>query len=102
MNLSFRSQQALKGARQYLDSTRGHADCVCAECRFADMFAVQPRALCKHPVGPQRGEVLFASAHACIAFQAPPGVDLRMARYAMLEVPDQLAAGFAAEVMHAA
>lgn len=102
MNLSFRSQQALEGARQYLDSTRGHADCVCAECKFAQMFAVQPRALCKHPAGPQRGRVLFAGGPACVAFQALPGVDLRMARYAVLEAPDQLDAGFAAGVMHAA
>ena len=102
MNLSFRSQQAFEGAQQYLSATRGHADCVCAECKFAQMFAVQPRALCKHPAGPMRGQVLFAGGPACIAFQALPGVDLRMARYAMLEAPDELDDSFSAEVTNAA
>ena len=38
---------------------------VCAECRYAQLFAVQPRAVCTRPGAPLEGAVLFAGQPAC-------------------------------------
>jgi hypothetical protein len=38
---------------------------VCAECRHAQLFAVQPRALCTREGSPLAGRVLFAGQPAC-------------------------------------
>ena len=38
---------------------------VCAECRHAQLFAVQPRAVCTRPGAPLEGAVLFAGQPAC-------------------------------------
>lgn len=38
---------------------------VCAECRYARLFAVEPRVLCTRPGGHAEGEVLFAGRPAC-------------------------------------
>lgn len=46
---------------------------VCAECRYADLFAVQPRARCTHSEGSFSGLVLFAGQPSCADF-APIGV----------------------------
>jgi hypothetical protein len=39
---------------------------VCAECAHAQLFAVQPRALCTCEVSPMGGKVLFAGQPACV------------------------------------
>jgi hypothetical protein len=41
---------------------------VCAECRCAQPFAVQPRAVCTRPGAPLEGAVLFAGQPACAQF----------------------------------
>jgi hypothetical protein len=41
---------------------------VCAECRYAQRFAVQPRALCTRRGAPLEGVVLFAGQPACAQF----------------------------------
>ncbi len=38
---------------------------VCAECRHAQLFAVQPRVLCTCHGSPTHGEVLYAGRPAC-------------------------------------
>lgn len=38
---------------------------VCAECHYAQLFAVQPRLLCTLRGAPTEGTVLFAGQPAC-------------------------------------
>lgn len=38
---------------------------ICAECRYAQLFAVQPRALCTCASSDLDGRVLFAGQPAC-------------------------------------
>jgi hypothetical protein len=38
---------------------------VCGDCRFAQLFAVQPRAVCTHPTAAPRGGVIPAAQPAC-------------------------------------
>jgi hypothetical protein len=38
---------------------------VCAECRYAQLYAVQPRALCTRSSSEAAGKVLFAGQPAC-------------------------------------
>lgn len=38
---------------------------VCAECRYAQLFALQPRLLCTLPGAPLQDVVLFAGQPAC-------------------------------------
>ncbi len=38
---------------------------VCADCRFAQLFALQPRAICTHPWAEQRNTVIPAAQPAC-------------------------------------
>ncbi len=39
---------------------------ICAECRFAQLFAVQPRVLCTCRSSELAGKVLFAGQPACL------------------------------------
>jgi hypothetical protein len=41
------------------------AQAVCGDCRYAQLFALQPRAVCTHPWAPERGKVLPANQPAC-------------------------------------
>ena len=41
------------------------AHLVCAECRYAQLFAVQPRALCTCHEAPLEGSVVFSGRPAC-------------------------------------
>jgi hypothetical protein len=52
---------------------------VCAECEYAQLFAVQPRALCTCHGGPHEGEVLFAGQMGCPNLAPRSGADLLMA-----------------------
>jgi hypothetical protein len=38
---------------------------VCADCLFAQVFAVQPRALCTHPTADLRGAAVPAARPGC-------------------------------------
>jgi hypothetical protein len=46
---------------------------VCAECRYAQLFAVEPRALCTRKGGLEEGHVLFAGQPACAAMAPRSG-----------------------------
>jgi hypothetical protein len=76
MNLDFRSDRLPQRAHRVDKSAP--ATCVCADCRYAQPFAIQPRALCQHPTAPLRGRVLFAGQPACDGFLALRGLDVRL------------------------
>jgi hypothetical protein len=48
---------------------------VCAECSYAQLFAVQPRALCVHPEAPFHDKALFAGQVGCSEFVPSSGAD---------------------------
>ena len=48
---------------------------VCAECTYAQRFAVQPRALCTRRGGALEGTVLFAGQPACAQFAPRKSVE---------------------------
>jgi len=52
---------------------------VCAECAHAQVFAVQPRALCTCEEAPCRGRVLFAGQPGCPQLVPRRGTDPIMA-----------------------
>jgi len=66
MNLDFLSRSVLDGAHSYERAC--HNGYVCADCVYAQMFAVQPRAFCRHPEAALAGQVLFAGQPACRSF----------------------------------
>ena len=49
---------------------------VCAECRHAQLFAVQPRAVCTCEGSPWAGKVLFAGQPACADMSPRDGGEL--------------------------
>ena len=49
---------------------------VCAECKYAQLFAVQPRAVCTCPGGASAGRVLFAGRPACADMSPREGEEL--------------------------
>jgi hypothetical protein len=53
---------------------------VCAECRYAQLFAVQPRALCTLDCSYHGGRVLFAGQPACARFAPRQVSDPQAAR----------------------
>lgn len=70
MNLDFRSAASLEGALEF--SRHAGGPHVCADCRFAQLFALQPRAVCTHADELRSGTVLPVTQHACRGF-APKG-----------------------------
>ena len=52
---------------------------VCAECRHARLFAVQPRALCTLVGGPLNGQVLFAGQPGCAQMAPRRDADVMLA-----------------------
>ena len=60
---------------------------VCAECRYAQLFAVQPRALCTANDGACAGQVVFAGQPACSAMSPRKGVDFSLALCARAATP---------------
>jgi hypothetical protein len=54
---------------------------VCAECRFADLFALEPRAICTHPMSRFWGRELFAGQPACDDMEPRDGVKLVLASW---------------------
>ena len=66
MNLDFRSEKALEGARAFAAARHdGHR---CGECRFAQVFAVQPRAVCVAGDIESTGKVMTVTRRACRHF----------------------------------
>ncbi len=52
---------------------------VCAECRYADLYALEPRAICTYPLSRFWGRELFAGQPACEDLSPRDGVDLLLA-----------------------
>ena len=49
---------------------------VCAECKYAQLFAVQPRAVCTYQGSASAGKVLFAGQPACADMSPREGEEL--------------------------
>jgi len=60
-------------------STRSGDLHVCAECKYAQLFAVQPRAVCTCEGSALVGKVLFAGQPACADMSARGGEELVLA-----------------------
>ena len=54
---------------------------VCAECRYADLYALEPRAICTYPLSRFWGRALFAGQPACDDLAPRDGVDLLLTTY---------------------
>ncbi len=54
---------------------------VCAECRFAHLFAVEPRAICTKQLSRFWGRDLFAGQPACEEMEPRSGIDLTLSVY---------------------
>lgn len=52
----------------------------CEECRYAELFAQQPRARCTCPTSKMKGRVVFAGQPVCIWMTARDADDLTFAR----------------------
>jgi len=79
MNLDFRCEMALEGARTY-EAAHQHGH-VCGECRFAQVFAVQPRAACAASGIENAGRVVSVTRPACRHYVARPANDIVMAQF---------------------
>ncbi len=79
MNLDFRSEQLVAGAHEFeMAHHNGH---VCAGCRYAQVFAVQPRAVCTRAGADQAGQILGAGQPACGRYAERPADDLELAEF---------------------
>jgi hypothetical protein len=77
MNLDFRSETALAGARTY--AAGRHDGHTCADCGFAQLFAVQPGALCTAAGSERAGKHLQLAQRACHCYVPRPAQDTTMA-----------------------
>jgi len=56
---------------------------VCAECSYAQLFAVQPRAVCTCQGSASVGKVLFAGQPACAMMSPRADADLVLSIYGL-------------------
>ena len=61
------------------DPRVARAHVVCAECRHARLFAVQPRAICTCRGAPLEGSIVFSGQPACAHIQPRQGDDRMLA-----------------------
>jgi hypothetical protein len=54
---------------------------ICADCRYSQVLAVQPRTVCTHPTAAFAGSVLCAAQVACAAFAAGRGGSLSLSSF---------------------
>jgi hypothetical protein len=92
MNLDFRSEMALAGA--YTFAARRHDGHTCAECSFAQLFAVQPGALCAAPGSECFGKHMSVTQPACRRYAARPAGDTALAEF-LVEYANEPAKPFA-------
>ena len=85
MNLDFRSTTSLEGALEF--SRHAGGTHVCAECRFAQLFALQPRTVCTHVDELLTGRVRPAVQPACRSFAPRDHVDLTLSVWAAAARP---------------
>ena len=82
MNLDYRSPVLLDAAHRHEQA--GHGRYVCAECRYAELLAVQPRAVCVNPAAAFKGRVLFTGQPACADFVPQRGAATRLGSFAVM------------------
>jgi len=85
MNLDFRSTASLEGAIEF--SRHAGGSHVCADCRFAQLFALQPRTVCTRADGLLSGKVQPAVQPACRSFAPRDHVDLTLSIWAAAARP---------------
>ena len=79
MNLDFRCEKAIAGARAYAAARySGHR---CGECQFAQLFAVEERAECIAPGNEHFGQMRVTSSPACTRFAERSGGEVTMATF---------------------
>ena len=88
MNLDFRSEQAIRGARMFaLAQCSGRT---CADCRFAQPFTLQPSgAVCVHRQYGRTGRSIKLDLPACAEFLARPATDLALTIPAPLKASER-------------
>ena len=69
------------GTQDRTSGVEAAAQYVCAECRYADLYALEPRLICTHPLSRHRGRELFAGQPACDDVSPGNGVNLVLAAY---------------------
>ncbi len=69
------SQQLNPGLASFEDTCSGRS---CAECASAQLYVVQPRALCTEPESAFHGRVVFAGQPACAKMTARGSDDLSL------------------------
>lgn len=69
------SQQPSAGPASFEHACSGRT---CAECASAQLYAVQPRALCTEPKSAFHGSVLFAGQPACAEMTVRESDDLSL------------------------
>jgi hypothetical protein len=79
MNLDFRSDKALDGARAFAAGhNNGHQ---CSECQFAQLYALEDRAECVSSGNVFFGRVRLATSPACRRFAVRPVTDVVVAEF---------------------
>jgi hypothetical protein len=69
------------------------AHLVCSECRHAQLYAVQPRAVCTCPAGEHEGRLVFSGQPACEHIQPRRGDDRTLAWCSLRAATSQLRFG---------
>jgi len=79
MNLDFRCERAVEGARGYAAARyNGHQ---CGECQFAQLFALEGRAECVATGNEHLGQMRIMTSPACQRFVLRPAGEVVMARF---------------------
>jgi hypothetical protein len=68
----------------------GRAHLVCSECRYAQLFAVQPRAVCTCPGAECEGRLIFSGQPGCDQLRPRHGDERTSAWCALREATERL------------
>ena len=79
MAMTMRTQEPVVRTRTAVGLVSPTRLFVCAECRHAQLFAVQPRALCTLAGASLEGQVLFAGQPGCVHMAPRRGADVMLA-----------------------
>ena len=77
MDLDFRTSAPPERAPIFERRPHGHP---CAECRYAQVFAAQPRAVYVASAGAHAGHIMSATHAACTLYVTRPADDTGMAQ----------------------
>ena len=75
------------------DAFVARAHLVCSECRHAQLYAVQPRAVCTCPGAEREGEVVYSGQPACDRVEARRGDERTLAWCSLRAASTQLRFG---------